>query len=361
MATDSPINVGFGVEDYTPAEPANGSFKVYDPISYRVLILQQGEQNVTILTGDCFSIEQDMINRVKSRVSDIAWLNPDHIIASASHIGTAPVLYQSYVSCKCEDLKYFGKEDLLADHMAAAVRRAAQSMQPSRLGMGASSAPGILYNRRSYDQSGNLVMSNFKFPYPRPELTYAEADDNVYVVRVDDLDGNPKQCAFVFGCHALCNTDKYGNISADYPGVARRVLQAAGVDSLFIPGSIGNVVPVSRGGRTPERVGNSVAGAALYALEQTETGTTEALVVRQKTIQVPVYSSAAETAMAAETAITSDGYLRFQAYSREVSNRRQVMDYTITRISLSGGELIHLPGEFEFWRIGIYGKLDIAE
>ena len=87
-------------------------------------------------------------------------------------------------------------------------------------------------------------MSNFQFPYPRPELTYQEVDDRVYVIRLDRANGTPFGCAYVFGCHALCSTDKYGNVSADYPGVARRVLRGAGIRGAFLPGSIGNVVPV---------------------------------------------------------------------------------------------------------------------
>ncbi len=349
MPDQPPLQVGFGVQDYTPSEPPDGAFKVYDPISYRVLILQQGANNVTFLSGDCFSIEEDLVRRVKERLQDIPWLNPNHILPCAAHVGTVPILFQSYVSSPCESLKFFGKEDFFADHMAAAVRKAAESMHPARLAMGVSSAPNILYNRRSYDESGKLVMSNFKFPYPRPELTYAEVDDHVYVLRLDDPEGNPTHCAFIFGCHALCNTDKYGHISADYPGVVRNVLQATGLESLFLPGSIGNVVPLSRAGRTYQRVGNSVAGAALYALEQTETPENGIFSVRQKTIQVPTFSYPDTEAIEQELAATpkrSDGMQRFQAYgSRNVSSGRETLEYTLTRISVPGGDILHLPGE----------------
>ena len=348
MPEHLPLKAGFGVHDYTPTEPPDGAFKVYDPISYRVLILQHKDTNITFLSGDCFSIEQDIVERVKEQLCDITWLNTDHILPCAAHVGTVPILFQSYISSPCEALKFFGKEDFFADQMAAAVRKAAESMRPVRLGMGVSSAPNILYNRRSYDDSGKLVMSNFKFPYPRPELTYAEVDDNVYVLRLDDLEGNPTHCAFIFGCHALCNTDKYGHISADYPGVVRNVLQTAGLESLFLPGSIGNVVPLSRGGRTYQRVGNSVAGAALYALEQTETQVDEAFVVRQKTIRVPLFSYAETEAVEKGLAATpspTDGMQRFQAYRKKVSSVQKTLEYTITRISVWGGDIVHLPGE----------------
>jgi hypothetical protein len=192
-------------------------------------------------------------------------------------------------------------------------------------------------------------MSNFKFPYPRPELRYGEVDDNVYVIRVDDDEGVPTNCGFVFGCHALCNTDKYGHISADYPGVVRKVLRSAGVDSLFLPGSIGNVVPLSRAGRTYQRVGHSIAGAALYAMEQTETRATSDLGVEQTTLSLPAFSYPDANAVENELEATpkrSDGMQRFQAYgSRLVQSGRDHVGYTITRISINNANIIHLPGE----------------
>ncbi len=343
------LETGFGTQDFTPEQPSDGSFRVYDPISFRALILRKGDTNLTFLAGDCFSIEEDLMARVRERVMDIAWLNPRHILPCASHVGTTPILFQSYVSIPCEALKYYGREDYFADNMAAAIRAAADAMAPSRLGIGAGSAPNILYNRRSYDRDGKLVMSNFKFPYPRPELTYAEVDDNVYVIRIDDTEGNPTHCAIVFGCHALCSTDKYGHISADYPGVVRKVVESAGVNALFLPGSIGNVVPVSRAGRTYRRVGNSVGGAALYALEQAGMNGSGDLHVTQKTVQVPTFAHEDPDAVEAELAASpnrSDGHQRFQAYgSRHYATGRRFLDYTITRVSVSGFNIVHLPGE----------------
>lgn len=344
----SDFHAGFGAHNYTP-EPPNNAFEIFDPIYFRALILKEGDTNVTFLSGDVFSIEADLLERVKMRLQQIEWLNLNHILPCASHIGTAPILFQSYVNQPCEALKFYGREDEFADHMATAIQKAAQSLHPARIGFGSQPASGILYNRRSYNEDGKLIMSNFKFPYPRPELTYGPTDDNVYALRIDDADGQPQHCATIFGCHALCNTDKYGNISADYPGIVRSVIESAGIDALFLPGSIGNVVPVSRGGRTYKRLGHSVGGTALYALEQTETTATPNFSITQKTLQVPTFPhpelSESETVLS-NTATTSDGRQRFQFYgSRHRADGRTTMDYTLTCIRFGNAQLIHLPGE----------------
>lgn len=85
------FHAGFGLHDYTPT-PKDHAFQIFDPISFRALILQEGDTNVTFLSGDVFSIETDLLDRVKKRLQHIDWLNRDHILPCASHIGTAPIL-----------------------------------------------------------------------------------------------------------------------------------------------------------------------------------------------------------------------------------------------------------------------------
>ena len=332
------LQAGLGILDYTPTSP-DGAFTVYDPVSFRALLLRQGEQDVVLLAGDFFSLEADLVERARAALAATARLARAVILPCASHIGTAPILFRSYVKQRQAQLRWFDQEDRIAGYMAQAIARAEQHLRPVQIGMATAGCPDILYNRRSYDQQGQLVMSNFLFPYPRPELTYGDVDENVYVLRVDDLEGNPLWASFTFGCHALCSTDRYGNISADYPGVARRVLAAAGIDSVFLPGAIGNVVPVSRGGRTFERVGNSVGAAALYALEQAVTGPVQ-LEVSHQTLQVPTFPS--KTVTAGEE---HDGLRRHQIYGRTEHAQRTQLSYPLTEIRFGDASLLHMPGE----------------
>ena len=88
MVKKTALRVGFGVQDFTPRLPSDGAFKIYDPISFQALILEEAGVNVTFLAGDCFSIEQDLIEMVKSKLGDIDWLDKDLILPCAAHIGT---------------------------------------------------------------------------------------------------------------------------------------------------------------------------------------------------------------------------------------------------------------------------------
>jgi hypothetical protein len=354
MTPVTSLNVGFGEVDFTPVPPANepDAFQVFDPVGFRAIAFHQGDEHAVFLTGDFFSFEQSLLDLTAEYLRDIAWLDPARILPAVSHCGGAPILFQAYVNQPCEHLRLFGQEKAFARAAAEAVRKAAADLQPSRLGFSAAPVEGVLYNRRSHDTDGNLVMSNFLLPYPRPELEYSAVDSNVYTLRVDaandDPQPTPRAAALIFGCHALCNCDKQGHVSADYPGVARRVIENAwNVPVAFMQGALGNVVPIDRGGRTYERVGNSVGGVGLYALEQTVTTGDLRLQVDQSTVQIPLSVeedlSETEPALAARAANHAEGHLRYGVFKARRS--AATAPYTLTKVQLNGTTLLHLPGE----------------
>lgn len=352
----NPIEIGFGEQDITPRPPAEDpeAFRVFDPVAFRAIVIRQGARNVTLLSGDFFSFENSLLRLAAEQLSDIDWLEPAHLLPSVSHCGGAPILWQSYIHQPCQYLRTFGQEARFAEAAAAAVRAAVADLRPARIGFGKAPAPGLLYNRRSFKDDGGLVMSNAMLPYPRPELRYGPVDANVYVMRVDEPGDvpqpTPRAAAIIFGCHALCNNDKLGHVSSDYPHYAREVVRRAWeVPVAFMPGALGNVVPVDRNGRAYQRVGNGVGGTALYALEQTATTAELTLSVQQRTLLVPTHVGKsladAETALAGARA-GADGDLRFGVLTaRRRAEGVEAIPYTMTLVRLGDTALMHLPGE----------------
>lgn len=349
MSNDKVLRVGFGEADITPAPPENDkdAFQVLDSIGFRAVVLRHGDENVTLLTGDFFSFENQMLEKVRSLLADIEWLNPDCVLTSVSHCGGVPILFPAYFSQPCEYLRQFGEEKRYAAAAARAIRAAVEDLRPARIGLGQSAAPGLNYNRRSHDRDGKLVMSNFMLPYPRPELTYEPVDSNVYALRVDDEPANandevrPRAALIVFGCHALCNNDKRGHVSADYPGVARRLVsEVLHVPVAFAAGAIGDAVPNGRGGDSYIMIGEGVGRAAVRALEEIQTLAVSDLAIRQKTLRVPRLDvNEPDTTKEAD-----DGNLRFKAYHSSIAESA-TQSYTLTAIRFANAALIHLPGE----------------
>lgn len=343
---------GFGHTDITPVPtPAAPEFEVFDAISFRATVLRQGDEAVAILSGDFFSFEEHLLEQTCDELADIAWLPRRNILVSVSHTGGVPVLYQSYVAQPCPRLRAFGEEARFVQAAAAAVRQAAQSLEPVRAGFGSAAAAGVHYNRRSHDAHGNLVMSNFMLPYPRPELRYGPVDENVYVLRFDHVEDaylpGPRGALIAFGCHALCSKDKIGHISADYPGAVRRVVESAwpGAAVGFVPGAIANVVPFHRAGRTYQCVGNAVGGAALYALERTATRPDLKLSVTQRVIRVSSYAPLSLPDAIAACNDDTDGSQRMNVYAARRAAAAAEFDYPITVVRLGDCAIVHLRGE----------------
>lgn len=353
----SNIFVGFGVCDITPHPPMDdpGAFRIFDPISFRAMVIRRGGEAVAFLSGDFFSFEQNLIDIVRDELSDLKWLPGEHILTSVSHIAGSPILFPSYVNQPCEHLRQFGREHQFARAAALAVRRAAlDDLRPARIGFNVMPCPGVAYNRRSHDDDGKLIMSNFMLPYPRGELQYGPVDDNVYVLRVDEPTNEylptPRGAAVVFGCHALSNSDKLGHVSADYPAYLRRVIESAWPDAtaLFMPGALGNVVPFHRSGRTYQCVGNAVGGVALAALERTSTHDDLPLRVERHTLRVPTFARKCLAEAEAELASISDGgdgAARMNVYAARQHVAARQVEYTMTAVHLGEAVLLHLPGE----------------
>lgn len=348
------LQAGFGHADITPTPPDQAdAFTVFDPIGFHAMALRQGDEAVVMVSGDFFSFEDNLLSLMRDALADIDWLDPQHILVSVSHCGGAPILFPSYIHQPCEHLRAFGQEARFARAAAAAARAAIADLRPARVGFNTTTVKGVHYNRRSHDDDGKLVMSNFMLPYPRPDLRYGPVDETAYVMRVDEPTEDdlppPRGAVVVFGCHALSNSDKLGHVSADFPGVLRRVISEAwsGAPVCYMEGALGNVVPFHRGGRTYQAVGNAVGGAALAALERTSTHDLS-LRVHTKTIAVPTYANTPlESAEAQLAGITDgkDGTARMNVYSARRAAVADEAAYTMTAVQLGDAIVLHMPGE----------------
>jgi hypothetical protein len=128
-------------------------------------------------------------------------------------------------------------------------------------------------NRRGRNKQGKMTMlANAKAPF----------DENVWTLKLTPTDGSPAAVVFSYACHAVIAYGfEYAAISADFPGVARRVLReslGAGAHAQFVQGFAGNIRPrsvadVEKGvfrKATPadlERTGTDLAKAVLDSMK----------------------------------------------------------------------------------------------
>ena len=169
-------------------------------------------------------------------------------------------------------------------------------------------------------------------------------DDAVGVIRLDTPEGDQLGALINFGCHALCSTDRYGHITADYPRyVADLFRQVAGVPVVFTQGGLGDVVPIERQGAGRAPRGRSVGAAALYAFEQLKPAATPPLGLLARRVEIPARVVEAES----EDARTSlrDSHARYRAYLHEWYRRHPTIAYPIKLVTLGDVAVLQLAGE----------------
>lgn len=209
------------------------SVGVLDDLEAQALVVDVDGEQAAIVTADLLGFGADLVGDVRRRVESMCGIPADRIMLAASHTHSGPATMF---------LRYWGATDpdyarVLPAHLAGLVAMARASAREARLSIGRGRAATIAENRRV---SGGAV------------------DMDVPVLRVDGLDGRPFALLYGFACHPVALHSYRGLISPDYPGYARRTIQAVlgrDVVVLFALGPAGDVNPAGyvAGETTPER------------------------------------------------------------------------------------------------------------
>lgn len=343
-----PILAGFAKVDITPQLDSPPSFEIFDPIFLRALHLRQGESQVTFLAADLFLFDE-YLSALMAKELQGADIDPDWILPGASHMGTGPTFFQYYVNQPAEALKQFGGEEPYARAAAEVVRHAQMDATPARLVLGVGQAEeGLSYNRRAHDDEGQLRMVSLtEFPQPPDYLHYDEVDSQMGVLYCQRQDRRSLALTS-FGCHALALWDQRGNISGDYPGRMAGILAAAGCDSLFIQGALGNVHPVRLGDDPCQRIAASLAATAQGIVAEAVLEEDAELRLATKTISPPSRTvGSVEEARShwQEQPRQREGLARYEYWLAQHYQERSSYEFTLRAVALGSSVLLHMPGE----------------
>ena len=137
--------------------------------------------------------------------------------------------------------------------------------QPARVGGGRGEA-AVAVNREELDTDGRIRVGR------NPA---GITDHSVEVFRIDDLNGKPIAVITNYAAHPVVMGYHTYLLSADYPGVVRRLVESAtGATCLFLTGAAGNQAAWSflqSDWGEQERMGGQIAGAAVRAFFEIET------------------------------------------------------------------------------------------
>ncbi len=226
----------------------------HDPLQARVLALSDGKQYLTLCGLDLTGIRRRDVQRIRERIGRSApQLAGPGLVLACSHTHSGPETL--YLFGGSPDDSWIGR---MCEAIAEAVVEAHASRLPARLRV-ARAALELNHNRRASGADGTVRLAR---EY-EPGSTQGPVDEDLTVLRVDTEDDRTLAVAFHYTAHSLTLGPGNLHFSADYPGVARAVIDEAvpGAMSLFLNGAAGNVHP--RQCMRPDREATEAVGQHL--------------------------------------------------------------------------------------------------
>jgi neutral ceramidase len=281
----SPLRAGVASANITPPvgtwlcgfagrpTPATG---VHDELLAKALVLDDGKTTLAIVTSDLIGLGYDMVREIREMIHGQTGIPPEHVMLSASHTHSGPVTAPLH-AMGVPDEAYL---QVLKYKIAGAVCQAYESRRAARIGFGVGPAQ-VGINRRQRTDQGMQLGRNEE----------GVVDPHVYVVRVDFEAPWPQVVLFSHAAHPVTLGSSNLLVSADYPGVAQRVIEQVepGATALFAQGCCGNINSDPVGGTFEDarRLGAALGAAAVATAEQTATSDQARLRALARTLGLP--------------------------------------------------------------------------
>jgi hypothetical protein len=257
---------------------------VHDELLATTLVLEAGGTRAAIITADVIGFGERLVGDIRAEVERRTGLPGGNVLLCASHTHYGPKTgaYEPDplppdVEAYTANLKF-----LLAGTVEAALAR----LQPVRLGFGQGEAQ-LGVNRRERRPDGQIVLG---------QNPAGPCDRSVGVTRLDAADGTPLAALVSFACHPVSAGARMREISADWVGVMRGLVESAtGAACLYLQGAGGNINPVEmRHSFEPaRRLGLMLGGEVVRVLAGTESAPAIGLSLAATRLELPAMRFAA--------------------------------------------------------------------
>jgi hypothetical protein len=248
------LRAGAATVDITPAgpvrmdgyggrtEPSHGA---HDPLYARALIFESDGERLAIVSCDLLGMHASITDEVRRLVEKRLGIASEAVLVCATHNHAGPAGLRGGMFARFDE----AIAGTLVQRIAGALEEAAGSLRPATLKLGQAKVDTISQNRR--DPDGPI-------------------DPVLRALLVDGEDG-PIATLTSFACHATVLSGANLMLSAEFPGVACRLLQEqTGAPALFLQGACANVNPtwIKQDFESVERAGQIVGGAAVRVVAE---------------------------------------------------------------------------------------------
>ena len=254
---NSTLRVGVGRTDITPLPDSflegfegreHSAEGIHDPLKATALIISTNDRHTVIVSLDILDLPDDLVDVIWKKTQTHYHLDPCRILLNCSHTHAGPMTWPRIHLEEIPDRKKLFPDEKYIQHLVesivTAIGKALGGLRPARAFWG-NGETNIGMCRRASDvsvyrgePSGYLgIYAN----YPNPDR---EVDRTCPVISFADEEGRPIALVFGASCHPTTMSHDNYLVSAEYPGVARRILEErSGAPALFLQGIGGDVKP----------------------------------------------------------------------------------------------------------------------
>ena len=229
------------------------------PLTCTALVVDDGTTRAAWIDFDLIILSTPETQKIQTRVGEETGIPPELVRVSVTHnhAGPPPSSWD-WAKAGIDAMKAYYA--LLPDYAAGAARLAVEKLQPARVGVGKGEST-VAVNRRETAPDGRTVTGT------NPD---GPIDPEVFVMRIDALDGSPIVAAIGYTMHPTTLGPSNKKLSADWPGYLKRTVeQVTGAPTMFAQGATGDIGPGPDGYTDDitviKRLGISVGAAAVIA------------------------------------------------------------------------------------------------
>jgi neutral ceramidase len=246
---------------------------MHDPIMARAVLFDDGKTRLAVVACDVIGFTPAAIADMRHRIAKKSAIPLVNILITCTHTHSGPATMPFRGAMGHMNHDWLAEAQHKIVDMVAALPN---ELRPAMFAHAAATVPGIGYNRQDQAHA---------------------TDEEMAVIAIDGNDGTPIATLVNYATHAVVLGPSNLLYSGDYPGeVAHSVAERRGGIGLYLQGACGDIDPVvyrDRGWGTgtfedTRLIGESLASAAMTALQDTPRTSEVALRVSSKLLEVPL-------------------------------------------------------------------------
>ena len=245
------FKAGAAVSNITPPldEPVVGGWNsppathIHDELYARCVVLDDGQTKLALVLVDSLGVSREVFDEAKTIIRDKTAIPMQNIMMAATHTHSS-ISARGPRSAQAGE-RFGPYQDFMIQRIADGVRRAANHLEPARVGWGRAEEPTQVFNRRYFMKPGtptpnpfggtDQVVMNPGRGNPNILKAAGPTDPEVVFFSVQSADGRPIALLANYSLHYV-GPAAGPVISADYFGVfADRIQELFGADRLDPP------------------------------------------------------------------------------------------------------------------------------